>query len=417
MLKTLHVSNFKVIGDSISLPLKPLTVFIGRNGSGKSSIIEALDWLSVAINQGTDAATETFHRMSDLLHDHDCSRVFGLSVEYDPEDTSVGDRVIYALGAGCDDLRPEVAVVKSETLGIVSGSENRSVIWTTENTRVLRRVTTTQVRVGKSRKTKTEVSTEDSPFSDPASLALTYVDPGQFRGGYLLKDFLERAVFLRLNPRQIASFTVPRTKRSPRLLDEEGIRLAELLGELDEERLEILVEKLSSIIDGINNIETHKPQSPADRRFFTLSEARAGEEPYQVPAWVLSEGTRRMTAILALLLHDNPPPLLCIEEVENGLDPWTLEYLLQELSGAINRGTTQVILTTHSPYLLDMLGMDNVILCDRKEYGVEFYFGDRLPDTATLQLKMGLGALYTNRFLYQRENQGESQNNEDRSDL
>jgi predicted ATPase len=196
-------------------------------------------------------------------------------------------------------------------------------------------------------------------------------------------------------------------QRSPRLLDDEGLRLAELLGELDEEKLEILVEKLSVIINGIQRVNTHKPQSPADRRYFTLSESSAGGEPLEIPSWVLSEGTRRMTAILALLLHKNPPPLLCMEEVENGLDPWTLRFLLDELAGAINRGTTQVILTTHSPYLLDMLEPENIILCDRKDYGVEFYAADRLPDTSTLRLKMGLGQLYKDQYLYRREDQKE----------
>ena len=45
LLRRLRIRNFKAIRDCGSLELTPLTVFIGNNGSGKSSVIEALDTL------------------------------------------------------------------------------------------------------------------------------------------------------------------------------------------------------------------------------------------------------------------------------------------------------------------------------------------------------------------------------------
>ncbi len=42
-LQSLRVRNFKAIVDSKTLKLGPLTVFIGNNGSGKSSLVEALE--------------------------------------------------------------------------------------------------------------------------------------------------------------------------------------------------------------------------------------------------------------------------------------------------------------------------------------------------------------------------------------
>ena len=224
------------------------------------------------------------------------------------------------------------------------------------------------------------------------------MDPIIHPGGALLKDFLERSVFLRLSPRAIASFAPARKKFSPRLLDEEGLGLAELLGQLDEETLAILVERLSLIIEGASNLHTHKPESPADRRYFTFVESQSGKET-QIPVWVLSEGTRRVTAILAVLLHDNPPPLLCIEEVENGLDPWTLSYLIDELASATIRGT-QIILTTHSPYLLNMVPLENIILCDRQANSAVFSVGSTLQGLDTISERMGLGDLYANRYLH-----------------
>lgn len=164
--------------------------------------------------------------------------------------------------------------------------------------------------------------------------------------------------------------------------------------------MDILVDKLNYLIQGTQSIENHEPAGPGDRRYLTFIEARSGEEKQlQVPAWVLSEGIRRVTAILTVLYHDNPPKLLCIEEIENGLDPWTLGFVLEELRQAVERGT-QVILTSHSPYMLNMVAKENIILCERKPYGIEFYPSEKLPDFDHLQTMLGVGSLYVNKALY-----------------
>ena len=42
MLTKIAIENFKSIGRRIELELKPLTILVGPNASGKSSILEAL---------------------------------------------------------------------------------------------------------------------------------------------------------------------------------------------------------------------------------------------------------------------------------------------------------------------------------------------------------------------------------------
>jgi predicted ATPase len=92
---------------------------------------------------------------------------------------------------------------------------------------------------------------------------------------------------------------------------------------------------------------------------------------------MLSEGTRRITALFALLVHDPPPSFLCVEEVENGLDPLTTVLVLRELYSAADRGT-QVLVTTHNPWLLDHVDLADIIEA-RREDGNTVYgrFADR----------------------------------------
>ncbi|MEK9137814.1 MAG: AAA family ATPase, partial [Bacteroidota bacterium] len=60
-LKSIRVRNFKAIRDTGSLKLSPLTVFIGNNGSGKSSILEALEAVQSVVQDGVDEAMRPWH--------------------------------------------------------------------------------------------------------------------------------------------------------------------------------------------------------------------------------------------------------------------------------------------------------------------------------------------------------------------
>ena len=44
MLKRVHVRNFKSLGD-VTVDLEPVTVLIGRSGTGKTNFVEALRFL------------------------------------------------------------------------------------------------------------------------------------------------------------------------------------------------------------------------------------------------------------------------------------------------------------------------------------------------------------------------------------
>jgi predicted ATPase len=84
---------------------------------------------------------------------------------------------------------------------------------------------------------------------------------------------------------------------------------------------------------------------------------------------MLSTGTLRLLALLALLRHPNPPPLIVVEEIENGLDPRSIHLIIEEIRNAVLDGSTQVIVTTHSPYLLDLLTLDHLVLVERDAKG------------------------------------------------
>jgi predicted ATPase len=86
-----------------------------------------------------------------------------------------------------------------------------------------------------------------------------------------------------------------------------------------------------------------------------------------IPASRLSDGTLRWLSLLAILLHPDPPPLVCIEEPELGLHPDVIRPLAKLLLSASER--MQLVVTTHSDALIDELSetAQSVIVCEKHD--------------------------------------------------
>jgi predicted ATPase len=73
-----------------------------------------------------------------------------------------------------------------------------------------------------------------------------------------------------------------------------------------------------------------------------------------------------MFAYLVLLHDPKPHPLLCIEEPENQLYPTLMSELAEEFRDYARRGG-QVMLSTHSPDLLDAVRLEEVLWLMKKD--------------------------------------------------
>ena len=87
----------------------------------------------------------------------------------------------------------------------------------------------------------------------------------------------------------------------------------------------------------------------------------------EIPATRLSDGTLRYLALLAILLHPAPSPVIAIEEPELGLHPDVIPHIARLLVRASER--TQLFVTTHSRLLVEALGDDpsSILVCEKEE--------------------------------------------------
>jgi len=120
-----------------------------------------------------------------------------------------------------------------------------------------------------------------------------------------------------------------------------------------------IIEKLSYFYDGIEDVTT-KVHGGTIQVFL---HEQGMNQP--IPATRLSDGTLRYLCLVCVLLHPEPPSLVCIEEPELGIHPDILHRIGEMLVGASER--TQLIVTTHSDVLVSALSEtpESVIVCER----------------------------------------------------
>lgn len=349
MTDPLHITRmslrrFKAVRELNDVPLRPFNVLIGRNATGKSTLLEALQWIDTAVRQTTNVACDRYNGISDLINRSETGddRSFELELRFAP--LGPGRRVFshYAITIGDVDGQAQV-VDESLEVGV-----------TTREDVTIPDVQRHGKRVGKGR-------------IIPDRLQLSRIEEESPAFGLDLATFWENAVFLRLEPTDRTQNPPLRRGSLDPLLDEHGARLIPLIDELDDDGREELVDMLRSVLPDVRDVEVLRRGRRASHYAIHEAVADGDDErrPLPIPSWMLSEGTRRMTAIFALLAHRPGPSLLCIEEVENGLDPISVRKVLGHLKEASRRGV-QVIVTTHSPWLLDDVDLEDVLVVRRR---------------------------------------------------
>ncbi|MEW6685495.1 MAG: AAA family ATPase [Candidatus Edwardsbacteria bacterium] len=83
-----------------------------------------------------------------------------------------------------------------------------------------------------------------------------------------------------------------------------------------------------------------------------------------IPAWGMSDDTLRLLGHLATLYLPILPLLVCFEEPENYVHPRLLELIVNLLKNASEK--TQVLVTTHSPYLVDFLQPEDLYIVEKQ---------------------------------------------------
>jgi len=345
-----------------------MMMFVGRNGSGKSSLVEALQWLQESVRLGLSAATNNrFGSFEELLNRR-------------KQETSKISLAL-TLDRGTEESRYLLEVKEGKLGNAVVDTES-----------LTRGRTNSAIREIRTERGKRRI-TGFPPISEVDKLALGFVKDSRASGAEQLLATLERATFLRLSPSAIGSREQPTALAHAPLLDDEGRLAASLFENLPAKSKKWVKEKLAQVLPDSRGLDVKRLGSARALYMREHMTSRGSKKTHDIPSWLLSEGTRRLAVLFTLLATEPKPRLIVIVEVENGLDPWTLDFMLDELKDAVSQGV-QVILTSHSPYLLDKLDKDQVTLVTRKDGETKYVPLVALPDTDGAAEILGPGSLY-----------------------
>lgn len=325
----LQLQNFKSIR-ACDVRLKSLTILVGPNGAGKSNFLDALRFTADALNTTLDHAlrdrggVNEVRRRSGGHPNH-----FAIRLDLNLEDGSTG-HYAFKVGASSDGgfrVTDEECVVLGDAIA--------------------------QFRIKK--------GVAESNLSErlPAVVddRLYLVSASSIRAFRPVYDELKGMGFYNLSPSSIRDLQQPDPGA---LLRRDGGNLASVLGQLEAKRPDLLArvtDYLSRLAPGVEGVEQRSLGPMESIEFRQQVEGR--KAPWRFPATSMSDGTLRGLGVLVALLQANgrPPTLVGIEEPEVALHPAAVDILIDAVRDASQ--TTQVIVTSHSPDLLDRSDIDD----------------------------------------------------------
>lgn len=130
---------------------------------------------------------------------------------------------------------------------------------------------------------------------------------------------------------------------------------------------------------------------------------RSTHLPTSIPASLMSDGQLRFLGMLMTLLLPEPPNLILIDEPEIGMHPKMINVFAEVLKQTARH--TQVIITTHSPQLLDNIPVDCVLVAER-ENGVSTITRPSTDDLDMWLEDYSLGYLWTQTTLLEESKSG-----------
>ena len=140
-------------------------------------------------------------------------------------------------------------------------------------------------------------------------------------------------LFLSLDPSHILA---PRPRRYlfDSSLDRTGGNLSQYQRsfiELDPDGYGAMIEAVGYILPDAADVQPEVTSDLTNQMsFIRLVESFENGGHVKLPGWVLSGGTLRILTMLTALRHPTPPTVLFIEELENGLDPRALGFIVDK---------------------------------------------------------------------------------------
>lgn len=337
MIRKAEFENFKLLR-KVELPLAQFSVIVGANGSGKTTVLQGLEYLL------------QMARMRDL----DDAKAGGRAKSFFKDERS--PQMLLAR-PGAKYLRVRVQGDQFERFELICK-------WIADSA--------------------SHEFTLGFQGAGPAASSCTHSFKSAESIDSLLRSVHDAgigpAVRLQLNASRLAADHY--SEEEAAAIDPDGGGLASVLQELlgaRDGRFDAIERDLASIVPGVRRLRSTRARIVRRERIKISIDGQESWSEQQreytgsgfeiewgkvgwIPASQMSEGTLLALGILTVL-HHRPPSLLLLDDMDKALHPVAQQELVKLLSNLVStRPDLQILATTHSPYVVDAMPPENVLV-------------------------------------------------------
>lgn len=346
MIHRIRIQNFKSLRD-VTVDLSPVTVFIGKSGAGKTNFASAIQFLRDYLASGPHSALQGQPTCN-------CATNPSGSIEFEVEFDVPGftDRFLYNLRLDEGDI----------------GSYPRR-----ESLDCGRRTVFRQGRQDKRPGPSEQWEVEPSLVSPPPAGEMVLGHLPGLEEAVVSYTALTAGIGVYAFPYGVLTKPAEAERVSGGFpakpggvdgvsgLADDGGNFLKVLKDVTSSLQNIATRKgiaaaLRQINSTVGSVELDSVQNPTK----AIVGHRLGDKILPLELAQESEGFRRFYAHLLALYQTPPKQTLIFEEPENGIYPGALSLLADEFKAAPNAERGQVLLTTHSPALLDHFSVDQI---------------------------------------------------------
>ena len=349
----------------LELNVDSLQLFVGSNGSGKSSLFEFLRVLRDGMEADIPPAIAPGAAGKSIFHAATKESALRWSLRFQHPDHK--DDVLQYDG----ELLGPVGQVQITEEFVRELSSRRGA----ENTTLHEDAVLMEMKRGKGELRSPEPSGDDGDDVDWQLRPMALRSPRRLALGEVqnILDFPETSTLAN----SIASWAFidglgfnleamrqPATIEQDARLAEDGANLSAVLFQLQTEHPQIferVERRMRSFVASFGRLKVKAQGAPGQVLAF-LKEPGLDQ---QLSLGDLSDGILRLLALTVLCYQPKPPPLICIDEPVQGVHPRTVPILAGMFQKLATR--TQVFLITHSPYFLSQFDVRDIVVFTRRD--------------------------------------------------
>lgn len=349
-IESIHLKNFKAFKDVEIKKIPKMCVFVGANGTGKTTIFNVFSFLKDALTDNVHVALTKLGGGKGFqeVRSRNSTGPIEIELKFRIPQGEKSPLVTYSLTINEEDGRP---IIEREILQYRRGSKGQPWRFIDFSKGKGQAVINEPDQVIDEK----ELKREDHELKSPDILALKGLAQFEkFPASKAIGDLLEN---WHISDFHIQQARPERESSYAEHLSKEGENLAmvtEFLYRRHPDIFQKITEKLKQRVPGISAVDSKITEEGR-----VLLRFKDGDFHDPFLARYVSDGTIKMFAYLVLLYDPKPHPLLCVEEPENQLYPKLLYELAEEFREYARKGG-QVFVSTHSPDFLNGCELEEV---------------------------------------------------------